>query len=786
MRDKLFILMILLGSFICRGGNVEMTYYPGEYSLSSMRNYDVIRFRGAMLSGLKGEPALPYLSVSLALPPGESAAQIEIIPGPLEEIPGTFHLMPYQPSRTLSSSGSPEFMVNAEIYQSNIPYPSRIYGEVTTGFLHGVSVAMTNLCPLVYIPSTGKVSCYKYLTVRIITKKDEKAQAALKNLFTSNTQLEEVKAFCQNPDLVDQYPYLKLLADNYQVLIVTGPSYTSGFSNLVDLYKRRGLRSAVVSTNVINSQSPGQDLQEKIRNYIIQEYQNHGIDYVILGGDVDVIPARGFYCHVQSSSVYEDWNIPSDLYYSSLDGTWDDNNNQTWGEIGEDDLLPEIAVGRIPFSNLQEMNTMLNKTISYQNTPVAQELNRMLMLGEKLMDAPETWGDDYLDLLIGSHTDNGYTTDGIDDTTGMEKMYDRDLPQPWDTTQLLSSLNAGKAFIYHSGHASTFYNMRLYDWDITNENFQEMDGINHNFCLIYSHGCYSGAFDESDCIAESMMKIQKFAVGFVGNSRYGWFNEGTTDGPSEHLNREFVNALYHNKLYRLGETHRQSRIQTASFVNAPGQFEEGALRWCFYDCNVLGDPVLGIWTSIPQPLVITCPTTIAAYSTGMSIQVSDGTNPVEGITCAYVVNNVLLGAAVTDPGGIAQITFDIPPASPGAIGEMVASGYNRLATVYTVPVTGTTGIQPPVSSETEIRVKISPNPFSDVLLVSIDIPQSQSFTFELSTPEGKKIKEWPQQMLMSGHHDLPLTIDVADLAPGMYFLKVNLAHKALNFKIIKD
>ena len=47
---------------------------------------------------------------------------------------------------------------------------------------------------------------------------------------------------------------------------------------------------------------PGQDNPEKIRNFIIQEYQGSGVEYVMLGGDVEVVPYRGFYCHVQSSS----------------------------------------------------------------------------------------------------------------------------------------------------------------------------------------------------------------------------------------------------------------------------------------------------------------------------------------------------------------------------------------------------------------------------------------------------------------------------------------------------
>ena len=65
-------------------------------------------------------------------------------------------------------------------------------------------------------------------------------------------------------------------------------------------------------------------------------------------GDVDVVPARGFYCYAVSGEGYEDYNIPADLYYSALDGNFDANNNNIFGEALHDscDLLPEIAVGR--------------------------------------------------------------------------------------------------------------------------------------------------------------------------------------------------------------------------------------------------------------------------------------------------------------------------------------------------------------------------------------------------------------------------------------------------------
>jgi len=121
------------------------------------------------------------------------------------------------------------------------------------------------------------------------------------------------------------------------------------------IYLSRGISSEIFTTEYISTNISGQDLQEKIRNFIIQEYQESSIDYVILGGDVEHIPYRGFYCYVQSGSGYTTSDIPADLYYSALDGTWNDDGDNDWGEPDEDDLLPEVAVARYPFSNASEL-----------------------------------------------------------------------------------------------------------------------------------------------------------------------------------------------------------------------------------------------------------------------------------------------------------------------------------------------------------------------------------------------------------------------------------------------
>ena len=683
---KLFICIFILfySAMFLHAEVIEKTYYFGEYEIVEVNGYQTINFKNTLLTGKIGEPVLPYHSVSILLPPGEVAESIEITGNYETVIPGNFQLYPKQYSRPISEGSSREFVKNTEIYESISQYPEILNGELSTHFMNGYSFALCTFTPLKYFPGLGKLSFFKTMTVRIFTKTKSKSYKALNNLNSSNTILERVKKLAQNSELISQYPQKVILQDDYQMLIITPEQFENDYQELIDLYFVRGVKTEVATIEYIDSSVFGQDLQEKIRNYIIQEYQDQSIEYVLLGGDVEHVPYRGFYCTVQSSSLYEDDNIPADLYYSALDGTWNDDGDNLWGEIGEDDLLPEVSVARFTISDLDDLNILLNKTISYQDNPVLGELTKSFLAGEHLWDDPPTWGGDYLDLLIGYHDDNGYITNGIPEEHDIETLYDRDVGQ-WDITELLTKINEGKSFIHHSGHANTGYVMRLNSNQITNSNFSLVNGTDHNYTSVYTHGCSCGGFDENDCIAERMINIDNFAVAFVGNSRYGWFNEGQTEGPSAHLHREFINALYSDKLGRIGTTHLESKIATAPWVNAPGQHEEGALRWCFYDCNVIGDPAMSIWTEEPTIIQASYQDTIPIGQPLLEVNVSSYDDSTDGLTCSLIKDCVIHGIGITDNTGYAEIIID-PIITEVGDAELIISGYNCLPTIFPVTV----------------------------------------------------------------------------------------------------
>nr|NQU92894.1 hypothetical protein [Bacteroidota bacterium] len=675
MKQNLLILAILITSMgVLNAEVIEKTYHFSNPEISVVDGYQTIGFEKTLQTGIAGKPILPYASVSLLLPPGEIATGIEIIPGKEVFLDGMYQLYPKQYVQPLSKGASGIFAKDEGIYSQDAPYPAKIHGEFSTEFMNGFSVAFTSFTPVRYNPATGQLSYYENVTVKVISNAGQRGATALQNLNTTEPIVNRLNGIIQNPELVATYPNHLQRSDDYHLLFITPQQFEDDFQQLVDFYLPRGIKAEIATTEDIYLNMTGQDNQDKIRNFIIQEYQNHGIQHVTLGGDIEHVPYRGFYCTVQSSSLYEDDNIPSDLYYSALDGTWNDNGNNLWGEIGEDDLLPEVGVARFSFSSQADLDAMLNKTISYQESPVIGKLRDPLMLGEHLYSTPLTWGADFLDLLIGFHDDNGYETTGIPEDHDIETMYDRD--QSWDKAQLMATLNyGGNSFIHHSGHSNTTYAMRMNNSDITNSNFQNLNGTTENYTLVYSHGCICGAFDASDCIAEKMINIDNFAVAVVMNSRYGWFNEGQTEGPSAHLHREFADALYYQKENHIGMAHTISRIETAPWVNAPGQWEEGALRWCFYDCTVFGDAALSIWTDEPTSITAQYENPIQAGASSLSIAVVVDVGNIENLNCVFIKDEIVYGTAQTDADGIAEIIFDEPLSGEGEA-TIYISGYN--------------------------------------------------------------------------------------------------------------
>jgi hypothetical protein len=692
MRVKFFLSFITLAICGSAGfaGSIVKIFEFSNPSIERTGIYSVINFESARLLGEPGKATLPFFPVKLLLPPGEVAISIELRFEKPYTLQGEFYLLPRQDIQPLSKEDDGKWLMDEDFYRSSTAYPSSFTPQIETHFYNGCGIALSAFTPVRYIPSEKKVIYFQRVKVTIRTAPDPGSEAHQRNFFPSEKKAEDLAGLIQNPDRISQYFSGRSYRTNdYDYLIITQNQYVSEFDTLADFYKPRGIRTRIKSTEYIAANTTGADLQEKIRNYIIGEYQASGIDYVLIGGDVEVVPYRGFYCHVHSDIIYTDNGIPADLYYSALDGNWNTDGDNLWGEPGEDDLYPEVGIGRMTFKDTTELHNMLHKTILYQASPVVGELTKPLLAGEFLYNPPITYGSDYLRLLVGYRTNNGYSTHGIPSSQPRDTLYDSPT-YGWDKYTLMSHINSGHPWIHHVGHANYSYALRLDYGDITNANFSQVNGINHNYTIIYTHGCMCGGFDDPWCIAEKMIGIDNFAVAFIGNSRYGWFNQGTTDGPSEHLHREFMDAMYHDSLYHIGMAHLKSKSETAPFVDIDtlegggGEFEPGATRWCFYDNNLLGDPMMAVWTEEPYQVEAGYPALIPIGASSVAVQINGPQGMCRNFKCSIYRNDTLFGVANTNSSGAAVISLQ-NGLTKGPV-FLVVSGYNILPQYFEIHV----------------------------------------------------------------------------------------------------
>ena len=653
MKKLCLIVTLLVACALSNAQTIEMNYTFSAPTVTELEGYQQVQLRGCMQSALPGQPSLPWQSVSLLLPPGQEAESIEVELSDFKFVESNLNLYPYQPSRTTNDYAPRTLVKDEQLYASRDLYPVQNHGVVTTQYKNGYAFALSAFTPVRYTPVLGCVSYAQKATVRIHLKaaKDDHSNM----LWATPEVKNSIRRLAQNPEMMAYYETKGREVNAYDVLIITDQSFVSGYDEYCTYYNSIGLRNRIATTAEIYASMTGVDNAEKVRNYIIQEYETNGIIMVVLGGDVNLVPYRGLYCHVTSGGGnQESSNLPADLYYSGLDGSWNDNGNDRWGEPGEDDLLPEIGISRMSFKTSTDLQNMIHKTLSYQQNPVLGEFHKVILAGEHLYDNPTSNGSDYLELLIGTHDDNGYTTTCYPVDYDFTKLYEEE--GNWSGTLLKQAINAGTSYVHHDGHANSGYVAGWYN--VSNGDFSGADGITHNYTFFHSQGCDCGAFDEN-CILEDMVKIQNFAVAVIGNSRYGWFNEGQTEGPGCHLEREMTDAQWNDRIGLLGCAISEGKAMTAPWVTAPGQWEEGALRWNFYDMNVLGDGAVNVWLDEPFTATVECSEQIVVGSQTMTVTVTDPNgNPLKNYRCSIYMEDEVIAMGSTGEDGIAEIEFE--------------------------------------------------------------------------------------------------------------------------------
>jgi hypothetical protein len=398
-------------------------------------------------------------------------------------------------------------------------------------------------------------------------------------------------------------PVLALLvttasAQFYDHVTITADSLVARFAPLSACIRTElGLTDTIVTVEAIHASFSGRDTPEKIRNFIRYAYDNWVTMYVLLGGDVEVVPPR--YAWANCGSGPEP--VPSDLYYSALDGDWDADDDGQFGEAEDSvDLYPDIFVGRCPATTDAFVAIVVGKFVTYVSNPQAQYLDRVLLSGFDLY----AW-------CIAEEAMEFYDSAFVpEQMKPCAKVYDSNSGD--HRIELVSDLNAGPHIWVHSDHSG--WNCLGAGW--TNHRWvlscDDLGGlVNQDRLTIFmTNGCDVGAFDSSDCLAECFILAPNGGgVAAFSNTRTGLLDASKPlHGQSFMQMEELLRAWFsHPREASLAD------LATVQALVAPLAAVSERHRWTDYIFALLGEPAMPVWLppgsgveGSPKPQAASC------------------------------------------------------------------------------------------------------------------------------------------------------------------------------------
>lgn len=201
--------------------------------------------------------------------------------------------------------------------------------------------------------------------------------------------------------------------DDYKLVIIAPKTFSEALQPLVNHKISKGITTKLVTRNEICDSvyfpAEGRDCAEEMKYFIKNAYDQWGTDYVLLvGGRYGGILNEKWYVPVRYTNLDDDANWEggylSDLYFADLYdasgnfSTWDSNGNgifAEWNNQGKDilDMYPEVYIGRLACTNVNEVKTLVNKIITYENTTAGKEwFNKMVVVGgDSAPNATDPW-----------------------------------------------------------------------------------------------------------------------------------------------------------------------------------------------------------------------------------------------------------------------------------------------------------------------------------------------------------------------------------------------------------
>lgn len=421
---------------------------------------------------------------------------------------------------------------------------------------------------------------------------------------------------------------------NYDYLIITCDSLKTEYQKLARWKNTKGVRTKILTTEDIDASHIDSTLQQKIKHIIYEYYEgsNHRLQYVLLGGCNEIVPAELCFVKNYTTDGLLTREVAADIFYSSFKNmSWDNNGNGLSGEIADSiDYSPDIIVTRLSTQTQTDAKCQIDRIINYEMRPdTTHWTNNVLLCGTRIYkryNYPE-----------GYMSDAHYKAEQF--------LYHGCIEPYWQVGQRYKLYDTGSSFAGDANydfsashlqeqlaHSYTFVNVdthgSAHTWKVeykpntpaVYECFHASVVDNVSYTIITTTACLTNDFTETQpCLSECFMRNPDGGIiGYYGCSKEGFASaDSINEGASLKYNRKMYERLFTGSHHQLGRSVYESKI---SFIDCCDSY--GSMRWLMLGLNALCDPEMPVFLEKPQ-----CFNNVQIYHSGDSFVVNTGGIP---------------------------------------------------------------------------------------------------------------------------------------------------------------
>ena len=508
--------------------SLVMELKVGNYAKNAVsiegKDYFSITARDAHSMLQKGNPDLPEYAYSVVIPQ-TSACNVRVVNAEYEDI--TLPIAPSKGRAPRKTEPSAVPYTFSEVYEKDAFYPSQLASADAPFLMRDVRGSVVRLHPFQYNPVTGILRVYKKMEVEVsfsgtdtrnvqtsgvrhtIDKSMEElfrnqfinydvmAESSINNTLSNllekdNDEKGEPATPPIPPDPPQPVPTEKML-------IICCDSFATDMSMFIYYKNIWGISTRLVTMSQVGTSA------DNVRNFIQVDYNaNPNLTYVLLVGDAERVPTK----------LCEDgyFHIPggADPMYALVSGT---------------DSIPDIVVGRFSARNRSEVQTMVSRTVSYENQSVQTWQHQSIGISDGgTCFNISTYNYEYMDSIMDMLTCSLYGIGGV------ERLYACNSTTATcnnpSVGDILYYINQGAFVVNYIGEGS------FGEWEIgTNGNHFNINSIgylqnNNKLPFIYNGGSYVGDFTNGSnystfpCFAEAWLtarnSVSGAAIGAIG------------------------------------------------------------------------------------------------------------------------------------------------------------------------------------------------------------------------------------------------------------------------------